>query len=392
MGVYRFLLAASVVYFHFGGGSWVVGRIAVAAFYVVSGFVIFRVLDRNYGLESQGIVRFYLNRILRLGPLFLVISGLTYAWLVVRGSNEIPFEGSTIAYFRNVPVERSFLDAVWSDVTPRILDVDGVHILTFSPDLIPPGWSIGIEMCFYIIAPLGLWLFHINWRAGLALLSLAIGYFVYAILQNASFDFFENDIYKNFYTTAFLFLYGGTVYQVSRRVEWRLPYRWTIAVLVVFVWWLVFWTVPNIERLREPNLPLLFVGYAVVVVVSTLVALSEAPSGRATHLDRRLGDLSYGMYINHFLLGATMVWANLKIQQSLDTGDNPLFGRPNTREFGAAAIILSAGFAALTFVVIERPIQSVRRRVRHGPVDARDRAPAPRPDRARPGAEHGTAR
>ena len=33
MGVFRFLLAALVVLFHFGGLSWIVGRVAVYAFY-----------------------------------------------------------------------------------------------------------------------------------------------------------------------------------------------------------------------------------------------------------------------------------------------------------------------------------------------------------------------
>ena len=45
MGVFRFLLAALVVLFHFGGLSWIVGRVAVYAFYCVSGFPIFQVLD-----------------------------------------------------------------------------------------------------------------------------------------------------------------------------------------------------------------------------------------------------------------------------------------------------------------------------------------------------------
>ena len=68
MGVYRLLLAALVVFFHFGGLSWIVGRVAVFAFYCVSGFLIFQVLDRVYVEEPRGIWRFYGNRLLRLGP------------------------------------------------------------------------------------------------------------------------------------------------------------------------------------------------------------------------------------------------------------------------------------------------------------------------------------
>ena len=35
MGFYRFILAIGVVFFHVGGGNWVIGRVAVYCFYLV---------------------------------------------------------------------------------------------------------------------------------------------------------------------------------------------------------------------------------------------------------------------------------------------------------------------------------------------------------------------
>ena len=83
MGIFRFLLAALVVLFHFGGLGWIVGRIAVFAFYGISGFLIFQVLDRVYLSEPRGIPRFFCNRFVRLVPLYLVYTVLTLA--MVRG-------------------------------------------------------------------------------------------------------------------------------------------------------------------------------------------------------------------------------------------------------------------------------------------------------------------
>ena len=80
MGIYRFVLAALVVLFHFGGLSWIVGRIAVFAFYCVSGFLIFQVLDRIYLREAHGVWRFFSNRFVRLFPLYLLYMLLTLAF------------------------------------------------------------------------------------------------------------------------------------------------------------------------------------------------------------------------------------------------------------------------------------------------------------------------
>ena len=86
MGIFRFLLAALVVLFHFGGLGWIVGRIAVFAFYGISGFLIFQVLDRVYLSEPRGIPRFFCNRFVRLVPLYLVYTVLTLAmgWTSMR--------------------------------------------------------------------------------------------------------------------------------------------------------------------------------------------------------------------------------------------------------------------------------------------------------------------
>src|SRR4051812_360951 len=52
MGIYRFLLAALVVLFHFGGLSWIVGRVAVYAFYCISANARVRALVTHPGVED----------------------------------------------------------------------------------------------------------------------------------------------------------------------------------------------------------------------------------------------------------------------------------------------------------------------------------------------------
>jgi len=75
--IYRFLLALTVVVFHsgFGGGG---GVYALYGFYIISGYLIYRVCDQVYFKKDFKLTTFYVNRILRLIPHFIFSSFLIY--------------------------------------------------------------------------------------------------------------------------------------------------------------------------------------------------------------------------------------------------------------------------------------------------------------------------
>jgi peptidoglycan/LPS O-acetylase OafA/YrhL len=83
MGIYRFLLACCVVIDHVSGSQYVshIGMFAVFGFYVLSGYLITRVLQDAYNFDS---VAFWSNRALRLFPLYAVF--LTVGLLLIFGT------------------------------------------------------------------------------------------------------------------------------------------------------------------------------------------------------------------------------------------------------------------------------------------------------------------
>ena len=153
MGIYRFLLAALVVLFHFGGLGWIVGRIAVFAFYCISGFLIFQVLDRVYLDEPRGVPRFFLNRFVRLIPLYLLYTLLTLAMVRWLGPTAI-VDPAGRRILQGVDGESLALLVESATFDPAAHMVSSMPVLEFTPDLIPQGWSIGVEVAFYLMAPL----------------------------------------------------------------------------------------------------------------------------------------------------------------------------------------------------------------------------------------------
>lgn len=150
--------AVALVIFEHAGFNKVPGDAGVTVFFTISGFIITYVLlrerDRTNGFAAGG---FYLRRILKLGPPFLVailLPTLVYAiwhpvsWLAV---------GSQVFFSYN-----------WVQVfaTPASLQVlPGSDVV----------WSLAVEEQFYIVFAV-VWLFLVrrtNWRRTLAFLCVA---------------------------------------------------------------------------------------------------------------------------------------------------------------------------------------------------------------------------
>ena len=351
MGIYRFLLAALVVLFHFGGLGWIVGRIAVFAFYCISGFLIFQVLDRVYLSEQRGIPRFFCNRFVRLVPLYLTYTVLTLAmvrWLgpaaIVDPEGRRIFQGTDQATVELLRESATF--------DPHADIVGSMPVLEFTPTLIPQGWSIGVEASFYLIAPLVVLTTRRRpWRLG-AWIVVGLLAFLWGV-RSAGFDLdqFQIAVYKNAVASAFVFFTGGALYYIRRRWGQPLPFA---VVAIPLLAWLAVVTVPALHLGGGPlRSARIFTEYLwLTLLVAGLVSLTQVKRLRA--LDLGGGNLCYGVYLNHFLVAGLLLRA----------GAVPYLGLPGTLPFGLAVLVGSAALAYLTYRLVERPFDRVRARVR----------------------------
>jgi peptidoglycan/LPS O-acetylase OafA/YrhL len=126
-GLYRLILAIFVALSHYGLilAGFNPGQRSVICFYVLSGFL----MDRQFGKLSPtgGVSAFYIDRALRVFPLYLVVVCLGMA------ITPIPW--------------RDF----WINVSLLPLNYD---FFTGVPLLIAPAWSLACEVHFYLLVPL----------------------------------------------------------------------------------------------------------------------------------------------------------------------------------------------------------------------------------------------
>jgi peptidoglycan/LPS O-acetylase OafA/YrhL len=143
-GIYRYLLAHMVVVAHlaYAVGMWS-GAYAVFSFFALSGYLMTMVLDTTYAASRKGLERYVVNRALRIYPPYLLVTLLAIGvvlwdpyWAKQIGNMSMPRD--PIEWLRNLGIFTLHLEP---KTTAR---------------LVPPSWSVDIELCFYVAMGLGL--------------------------------------------------------------------------------------------------------------------------------------------------------------------------------------------------------------------------------------------
>ena len=198
MGTYRLLLAVVVLLSHIGivAGGHNQGVSAVVSFFLISGFAMTALIRRNYNSPKR-IMAFYVDRIMRLFPQFLLYMVAT-TLLVVLAKPESPFlSGLTI----------------WKALLNYAMLPLNFYMFGFGDALLmPQAWSLGLEACFYISIPI-LLVFDLEVIAFV----LSLGVFLLACFGQINPDFFG---YRLLPGTLFIFLCGSFIFQrktLSRR-------------------------------------------------------------------------------------------------------------------------------------------------------------------------------
>jgi len=301
----RFLLASLVMFLHipqlsknqglpyfFDAPIFNRGTEAVYMFFVLSGFLIIRLIYRYKQRDKFSIRKFYVRRILRIFPLYylVIIFGFTFYWLILPALN-IPFENN-YNLGEGVLMTTFFLPNIFGKL--------------YAPGgILEVLWSIGIEEQFYLmIAPM-LYLVKKN-KILLVLIVLTIGYFIIFHLDGL-------DVLRRFSFVYFLLFFGGIVaiLEEKNKLEF-LKISAIIPITILITTVLYFMTdLFKFENLWICNLTtMLLFG----LCIHTLAHNNFGKTINNKFLNY-LGQISYGMYMFHVIVLNCVVFFMLKIEE-----------------------------------------------------------------------------
>lgn len=295
----------AVVFGHIGplfGLSMISGSLAVQCFFIISGFYMSLILGTRYPITRAGIKKFYLNRYLRLAPAYWVMIllcvwqayqfGQIYAGLPVETVSQLlrqlPLVDSIWILFTNVflvGVDATMFQAI---VAPGALewtsDYNSGVLAAHKLLLIPPAWSLGIELWFYILAPF-LAVRSSRWLLGGLLLSLTIRLALYwgGLYEDPwGYRFFPSEL-------AF-FLAGMLMHRLYRRLGEKIKPSHGLASIFLLIAGLFVLPAITVSETAKHSLFLIF--FAASIPFSF-------HASRFNTWDRWIGELSYPIYICH---------------------------------------------------------------------------------------------
>ena len=309
----------------------------VYVFMILSGFVIFHLLERQR--ESYG--AFILRRFFRLAPLYLVVL-LVAAWMV-------PFELRTLdnLFWRNphiydaIKIHHETLEHFWPHLWSHLLLLHGLIPETVLPDanftFLSQGWSISLEWQFYLVAPLVFWLIAGRRYLGLGLLAAAMAGLLF--LGYPSIGFLPNQFAWFALGIASFYAYrsSGWFARLNPRThDMLLP---VIGVLLFFLlrnpWPVLVWLlVLDVILAERAGLETFF--------TATLRRILELP------LLQWLGRISYSVYLVHLGILYVVLRAITRLDEHLGGWKVLVLALP-------ATLILTLLVSALTYRWIEVP-------------------------------------
>jgi len=322
-GLYRFALAFLVVLAHLWPDfNNYAGIYAVFGFYALSGYLMALVLERRYGHSLSGTVRFLSNRFLRLFPPYWAT--LLLAYLVIRAWPEV---SQGINPSMVLPSDSSGWLSNWF-----LFGLNGAK-----QRLVPPAWSLDVELCFYIFMGLFLTRNKIitkHWAR------ISVGVHLFLLATGA-------DLGERYYpllAASLPFSFGACIYhfELGKRFTQRKHLYW--APILFFL---------NVTIAPDTNktgfyLSLLSAGYLIMVLRQVDTKKVHA---RLRKADTFLGNLSYPVFLAHWPMAILMIqigWAEHKGGWLL-----------------LVALLPILLFAIIIHYVVEVPVETLRRRIRN---------------------------
>ncbi len=332
-----------VMVFHLFIGILPLGIYPVFGFYIISGYLMTFIMHENYGYTRLGRYSFGINRFLRLYPQYWAAAIISVVLIITLGSE-------TVADYHPSMFLPASLGEFFSNVSMMFLSWFPNSV---NPRLVPPTWSLTIEIIFYILICLGasktftrvkVWIFFsICYAAGTFIVGAA-----------------QDDRYFPVAAASLPFSIGSAIYFLLKEkgMYSRHPIGRTSAP-ILFILMLancLVWTILEKIEIDEQ----VDIGFYLNIIIFTLLVYSLAKGGEIVNIkksaDKFIGDLSYPVYLLHWQAGVLVSFV--------------VFGAtvheisPRGGIHFALSLLAVFMMSFLFRSIIDKPVQNIRTRIR----------------------------
>lgn len=355
IGLIRTLLAMSIVIAHTSsvfGYNIVNAIMAIQIFYMISGFYMALILNEKY----DTFLLFITNRFLRLYPMYIVVFVLTI--LLAFLSLQLYGSWGRLTYYKEyyhvlhpltlflllltnlIIFGQDVISFLGLNKNSGLLyfteNFNSSHPPVYEFLIVPQAWTLGVELIFYMLAP-----FIVRRNTYFIVLLLAISYTVRFILLRAGLPY--DPWGHRFFPSALTFFLMGTLsYKLYKKIAWTKVSKGLLKgfTLVIIILTLTFQFIP--------------IDYVKKEVVYYLLFASLLPfafsCGKNSRFDRRIGDLSYPIYISHIFIIA--VFSSMNIFRFMD--------QINKSYYAIIVALATSTFSVLLLRFIQDPVDHYR--------------------------------
>jgi len=347
MGLIRLLLAISVITAHSSsilGLNFIQGQLAVEVFFMISGFYMALILTEKYHQSKT----FFTNRLLKIFPTYWFVLILCLIYQLIHYFVH-PTSPDILGFF-NPNYHLNLLSSLFFLIPNLIilgLDTNlffglnphtGILFFTsnfrlFTPksyefNLIPQAWSLSLELMFYLFAPL---LNKLKTKSLLLIMSLSLVLRLLLYSKGLNHDPWS---YRFFPTELIFFVAGILMYRIYQHIKDKQLKLFSFYSFIFYLSYLISYQFLPHERTKQ--------------IILFLFSFTFLPFifnfFKKNKFDRNLGELSYPVYICHFLI--------------IDTITH--FTQLNHTYLGIITIILSIFLSILLNKFIIQPIDNFR--------------------------------
>lgn len=313
LGSFRFFLAFLVSISHLWAGM-IHGPAAYAVwgFYLISGYLMAYVLNENYSFTKAGIANFYLNRAIRIYPGYffsLVLGILVYKLCLI---NSVALNTLNPEFGKPIGAQGV------------LFNLTLIPIFQTSSLLVPVSQALGLEVGFYLLAPL---IANNRYCAYLALIITAgINWKFNIALENFGAR------YSGYWSALLPFSFGMVIFFHRNYLI-----KFTSLNLAT-----ILWVIHGLLWLYYPSYPWEY-GLYISLIFTGFVLVSNCDSISGKY-DQLLGDMSYIVYLLHTTVGYLFL-------------TYLSFDGPRSLKFFLYTFSCTCILSLLFVVIIERPLQ-----------------------------------